>query len=67
MGSLDIERLESFSSALAGGSVQANLAGRGVEVHDLGEERADLPRLIMGYSAEDARDTDFDSTTSSGS
>jgi hypothetical protein len=29
-------------------------------VHDLGEERADLPRLIMGYSAEDARDADFD-------
>ena len=52
---------------VSGGSVQANLAGRGVEVHDLGEEREDLPRLIMGHSVEDARDADFDLTASSGS
>ena len=46
--------------ALAGGSVQANLARRWVEVHDLGEEGADLPRLIKGYSAEDALDAGLD-------
>ena len=50
----------SFRSPLAGAPSKPTLAGRGVEVHDLGEERADLPRLIMGYSAEDARDADFD-------
>ena len=52
-------RLKSFSSTLAGAPSKPTWPDAGLKCMT-SAERTDLPRLIMGYSVDDARDADFD-------